>query len=84
MTTKEAWERFERGLANERKARATRETYRSHVRGFLAFAKSADGETVEEKVAGYLSGLAEKRSAATQAQALNAESNNIHPLRRTA
>lgn len=71
MKTRDAMERFERGMREERKALATRQTYRSHVGQFLEFAKRADG-TVEERISGYLSWVARNRAAATQAQALNA------------
>ncbi len=72
MKTKEAWEMFEKGMREERKARATMETYRSHVRQFLAFAKENPQGTVEDRVSEYLSWVARNRSAVTQAQALNA------------
>lgn len=71
MKTSEAMERFERGMRQERKARATMETYRSHVRGYLAFAQKIKG-TAEERVSEYLSWISRNRSSVTQAQALNA------------
>jgi len=73
MKAGEAMALFETGMREERKARATMETYGSHVRQFLAFRPPADcPATVEDRVACYLSWLARNRSAATQAQALNA------------
>lgn len=77
MKAREAMALFDKGMREERKARATMETYRSHVRGFLGFRPvetppSATPPTVEERVSAYLSWLALNRSAATQAQALNA------------
>jgi integron integrase len=75
-------ERFETGLARERKSPATVETYRSHVRQFFGFKVDEDSDEfreflhdydfLETRVSLYLSTLAEKRSPATQAQALNA------------
>ena len=73
MKAGEAMALFEIGMREERKARATMETYRSHVRQFLAFRPPADCPgTVEGRISAYLSWLALNRSAATQAQALNA------------
>jgi integron integrase len=72
MKAKEAWALFEKGMSQERKAKSTRDTYRCHVRQFLRFDGMRDGACVEENVSGYLSWLARNRSAATQAQALNA------------
>lgn len=72
MKTTEAWARFEKGMREERKAQTTRETYSSHVRAFLSFAKDTSCKTVEEKVSAYLSWVARNRSAAMQSQALNA------------
>jgi integron integrase len=74
MKAIEAMALFENGMREERKARATMDTYRSHVRQFLAFRPvgvSADW-TVEDRVSAYLSWVALNRAAATQAQALNA------------
>lgn len=64
--------RFERGLSEERKAQATRETYCSHVRTFLHFEPSEDCPSIEDRVTAYLSTLAVRHSAAHQSQALNA------------
>lgn len=73
MKAREAMALFDKGMREERKAMATIETYRSHVRQFLAFRPSADcPATVEDRVACYLSFLAHNRAAATQSQALNA------------
>ena len=73
MKAREALELFDKGMRQERKARTTMETYRSHVRQFLAFCPPpACGATVEERVSCYLSWVAIHRAAATQAQALNA------------
>ncbi|MFY8164415.1 MAG: phage integrase N-terminal SAM-like domain-containing protein, partial [Brevundimonas sp.] len=72
MNRKTAMELFERGMREERKARATMETYRSHVNQFLSFSSSSSSSspgTVEERLAEYLSWLAHNRAAATQAQA---------------
>lgn len=73
MKKKLAMELFTKGLREERKARATIETYTSHVRQFLAFrAPENCPATVEDRVTCYLSWVALNRAAATQAQALNA------------
>ena len=82
MNAKKAMELFETGLVRERKAWATRETYRSHVRQFFRFEVDEDSDEfraflhdydfLETRVSLYLSSLAAGRSAATQAQALNA------------
>ena len=74
MKAGEAMALFEKGMREERKARATMETYRSHVRQFLAFrpANLEASWTVEDRVSAYLSWVALNRAAATQAQALNA------------
>lgn len=53
MKITEAMERFERGMREERKALATRQTYRSHVGQFLGFSKNTTG-TVEERVSEFL------------------------------
>jgi integron integrase len=72
MKAKEAWELFEKGMGEERKARATRDTYRSHVRQFLRYRRDGNEGSAEVRVSAYLSWVARNRSAATQAQALNA------------
>ena len=72
MKAGEAMERFEKGMREERKALATRQTYTSHVRGFLRFQPPEECETVEDRVTAYLSTLARRHSASHQSQALNA------------
>jgi hypothetical protein len=42
MKAGEAMALFDKGMREERKARATMETYRSHVRQFLAFRPPAE------------------------------------------
>lgn len=64
-------ELFEKGMREERKAYATRQTYTSHVRCFLRFQPREEFQTVEDRVTAYLSTLALRHSAAHQSQALN-------------
>lgn len=82
MKTSEAMERFLVGLSRERKAKATVETYVSHVRQFLRHRIDEESEEfreflheydfLETRISLYLSHLAANRSAAMQSQALNA------------
>ncbi len=72
MKASEAMERFDKGMREERKALATRQTYTSHVRCFLRFQPRGECLTVEDRVTAYLSTLAMRHSAAHQSQALNA------------
>lgn len=72
MKAGDAMERFEKGMREERKALATRQTYTSHVRCFLRFQPREECPTVEDRITAYLSTLAFRHSAAHQSQALNA------------
>lgn len=67
-----AMDLFEKAMREERKALATRETYRSHVRTYLAFLPADPCPMIEDRVTAYLSTLALRHSAAHQSQALNA------------